>query len=76
MFEMLEFIERKRDGFPHTTDDLAAFVDAVRDDLVPFRCHIQSSSSTADLMAVGLKVRAGNSSDKLYLFTTPNFLRV
>ena len=35
MFEMLEFIERKRDGFPHTTDDLAAFVDAVRDDLVP-----------------------------------------
>lgn len=35
MFEMLEFIERKRDGFPHTTDDLAAFVEAVRDDLVP-----------------------------------------
>lgn len=35
MFEMLEFIERKRDGLPHTADDLAAFVEAVRDDLVP-----------------------------------------
>ena len=44
--------------------------------LLDFFCHIQRISSTADLIAVGLNVSAGNSSDRSYLFTTPKVLIV
>ena len=44
--------------------------------LLDFFCHIQSISSVADLIAVGRSVSAGNSSERSYLFTTPNCLIV
>ena len=39
-------------------------------------CQIQSISSTALLIAVLRSVMMGNSSERSYLFTTPNFLIV
>ena len=44
--------------------------------LLDFLCQIQRISSVADLIAVGLSVSAGNSSERSYLFTTPNVLIV
>ncbi len=38
-------------------------------------CQSTAASSNASLIAVGLTVRAGNSSCKSYLFTTPKFNR-
>jgi pyrimidine-nucleoside phosphorylase len=35
MLDIIEFIERKRDGFEHTPEELARFVEAVRDGAVP-----------------------------------------
>ena len=60
MFDMLGFIERKRDGERHGAEELASFVENVRDDAVP------DYQTAAWLMAAFLR---GLDEDELAAFT-------